>query len=387
VAGSTLAEVLAKPLLSWIGDRFDRRWVLLACNGVSTAVALALVVMRLGNYFSVTLLSILLVVYGASTGLRDPVQSSILPSLVPVPRVSDAMRIRSMFQSLSLLFGATLAGTLISVTGISTTLVGTAVALLSSTLIVAILETPLERSRADLATASWWRRMTSGFAVVLRIRTELGLALVAMVLNFALAPFFTALLPAYVKQVIGYPAWFVGVLDAAFGVGLLVGSAFVLPRVNARFGRDRAVFLGFLLLGLCLTGTAAAFTPVLVVPLMLLGGVGLLLVNLNAALVRTIATPESYRTRVAGTVGFLSMAATPIGGFACSGMIALIGEHVTIAVLGVFVLVGAFAVLAIPQFSYVMRLEDEKMSGVYAILYPDAFSPRKMTSLRRGRAA
>ncbi|MFL1552216.1 hypothetical protein ACI77I_24550 [Pseudomonas sp. D47] len=45
-----------------------------------------------------------------------------------------------------------------------------------------------------------------------------------MLINFTLFPFFTILLPLYVKDVIQYPVTYFEVLDSCFGLGILAGS-------------------------------------------------------------------------------------------------------------------------------------------------------------------
>lgn len=73
-------------------------------------------------------------------------------------------------------------------------------------------------------TSSGWRMIYSGFKAVYGVKVEFYLALVAMLVNFALFPFFTILLPLYVKTVIHYPITYLGLLDACFGLGILAGS-------------------------------------------------------------------------------------------------------------------------------------------------------------------
>ncbi|WP_350600138.1 hypothetical protein [Pseudomonas sp. 65/3-MNA-CIBAN-0223] len=74
------------------------------------------------------------------------------------------------------------------------------------------------------ATANGLSMIYSGFKVVYGVKVEFYLALVAMLINFALYPFFTLLIPLYVKDVIQYPVTYIGLLDASFGLGILLGS-------------------------------------------------------------------------------------------------------------------------------------------------------------------
>lgn len=98
------------------------------------------------------------------------------------------------------------------------------------------------------------------------MKVEFYLALVAMLVNFALFPFFTILLPLYVKTVIQYPVTYLGLLDACFGLGILAGSYKIVGGLTERVPRDLCVAAGFALLGgnLWVAGTLSS---IFVVPL------------------------------------------------------------------------------------------------------------------------
>lgn len=219
-----------------------------------------------------------------------------------------------------------------------------------------------------------FRMIYSGFKVVYAVKVEFYLAVIAMLINFALFPFFTILIPLYVKDVIQYPVTYIGLLDACFGLGILAGSYKIIGWLSERVPRDNCVCAGFALLGCNLVVVGTCSSPFIVPIAFFCGGVGLMLINIPTSTVRLLATPKTHRNRIFATVAFLSAAASPLGSFAMSYLIASLGVALTITLLGGMVVVLSVMVFLVPGFRTFMRTQDTQLNDAYQDKYPEAFA-------------
>lgn len=376
IACSIAAEVLARPLLGWLGDKYNKILILKLASLTSVLTALLMVVLSATQLFNPWSVGALMLVGSAVAGVRDPLQSSIIPLLAGADQVSLAVRTKSMLSSIANLLGPVIASALIFGFGTTLTFTVDCFAMLGAALLVATVPSQLGASAPDeqAPTSNGFRIIYSGFKAVYGVKVEFYLALVAMLVNFALFPFFTILLPLYVKTVIQYPVTYLGLLDACFGLGILAGSYKIVGWLGERVPRDLCVAAGFALLGgnMWVAGTLSSM---FVVPLAFFcGGVGLMLINIPTSAVRLLATPKQHRNRIFATVSFLSAAASPLGSFAMNGLIAHLGVALTITSLGAMVLGLSLLVFLIPDFRTFMRSPDTQLSNAYLDKYPDAFA-------------
>lgn len=376
IACSIAAEVLARPLLGWLGDKYNKILILKLASLTSVLTALLMVVLSATQLFNPWSVGALMLVGSAVAGVRDPLQSSIIPLFAGADQVSLAVRTKSMLSSIANLLGPVIASALIFGFGTTLTFTVDCFAMLGAALLVATVPSQLGASAPDeqAPTSNGFRMIYSGFKAVYGVKVEFYLALVAMLVNFALFPFFTILLPLYVKTVIQYPVTYLGLLDACFGLGILAGSYKIVGWLGERVPRDLCVAAGFALLGgnMWLAGTLSSM---FVVPLAFFcGGVGLMLINIPTSAVRLLATPKQHRNRIFATVSFLSAAASPLGSFAMNGLIAHLGVALTITSLGAMVLGLSLLVFLIPDFRTFMRSPDTQLSDAYLDKYPDAFA-------------
>ncbi|WP_339415116.1 MFS transporter [Pseudomonas sp. RL_105y_Pfl1_103] len=376
IACSVAAEVLARPLLGWLGDKYNKILILKLASLTSVLTALLMVVLSATQLFNPWSVGALMLIGSAVAGVRDPLQSSIIPLFAGADQVSLAVRTKSMLSSIANLLGPVIASALIFGFGTLLTFTVDCFAMLGAALLVATVPSQLGASAPDeqAPTSNGFRMIYSGFKAVYGVKVEFYLALVAMLVNFALFPFFTILLPLYVKTVIQYPVTYLGLLDACFGLGILAGSYKIVGWLTERVPRDLCVAAGFALLGgnLWVAGTLSSIFEV---PLAFFcGGVGLMLINIPTSAVRLLATPKQHRNRIFATVSFLSAAASPLGSFAMNGLIAHLGVALTITSLGAMVLWLSLLVFLIPDFRTFMRSPDTQLSDAYLDKYPDAFA-------------
>jgi DHA3 family macrolide efflux protein-like MFS transporter len=337
VACSVSAEVLAKPLLGWTGDRYPKTTIVLICNVLSIVATVGLFILSLGDHFAPALVAISMMLLGFTFGVRDPIQSSIIPQLAPPGAVTDAFNRKALLSSIAMLLGPSAAGLLVSVSGVSLALgVDCAVSLVALAIVLTVKLDARSLPASDGTDAReipvvtpWHQLIGSGFKVVFKVKMEFYLALLAMMINLVLFPFFAVIVPFYVQEVAHLPAWYIGLLDCSFGIGILCASRVLARFFSTRVFRDRLVMIGFSLLGTNLLALGLA-TPRFILPFFfVLGGIGLIFINVNTSMVRTLATPPEFRNRMVATVSFLSALASPVGSLFIAFSLPHYGVHTT----------------------------------------------------------
>ncbi|MCF3179683.1 hypothetical protein IPZ70_06940 [Streptomyces polychromogenes] len=170
-----------------------------------------------------------------------------------------------------------------------------------------------DRSR-ESDTTGWATEAKAGFRAIRRVVPEWRLALLTMVVDFALFPVFALVVPVLVAAHYPGKTWVLSIVESAFGMGMIAGSAVLIRKSNSLLGRRRTVPAGFALPGSGFIGTGLVFGvtgPAMPVAftvgssaLLMLSGAGLCMVTVNTGTVRLLATPSSHRNRmvVAGAV-------------------------------------------------------------------------------------
>ncbi|EJM74388.1 MFS transporter [Pseudomonas sp. GM55] len=376
IACSIAAEVLAKPLLGWLGDKYNKILIIKLTSWISFLTALLMVLLSVTGTFNPWTVGALMMLSSTIVGVRDPLQASIIPLFADDDKVSLAFRTKSVMSSLSILLGPVLASGLIYGFGITIAFVTDLFAILIAGALIATIPShigavdPCEKT----PHASGFSMIYSGFKVVYGVKVEFYLAIIAMLINFALFPFFTILIPLYVKDVIQYPVTYIGLLDSCFGLGILAGSYKIIGWLSERIPRDMCVSAGFALLGGNLVVVGTISSSFIVSAAFFCGGIGLMLINIPTSAVRLLATPKLHRNRIFATVSFLSAAASPLGSFAMNALISYLGVTLTITLLGIMVLLLSLLVLLVPDFKLFMRSQDTQLNDVYRDKYPKAFT-------------
>lgn len=386
VAVATLADVLSRAAFGWLGDQYSRHRLLIGCYATSAVATLVLASLSSMDVYQPLLIGVGLAVSGISIGIRDPIQMSLTPALVASERVSDAVRLRSIVGSSSALMGPLAAGILLGPLGVLGTLWLNALAVMIALVLIvlvrapAAIHKPVARQASYLAT--WYKRTREGFTALYRVKPEWSLSLLAFIVNFSLYPLFAVLFPVLINRYFPADLWLIAVTEGAFAVGLLVGSLLLVKRANQRWGRPNVVFMGFLLVGLTMfsCGVFSHFCHAqpwwfasATVPLLFIGGVGLVMVTVNTSTVRMLATPDNYRNRIGSATSFISGMVIPFGALVGGAFSGVMGVSYAMAILGLLIVLAAVPCMFSEVLVRVLGLNDEQIKNAYKDFYPDAF--------------
>jgi MFS family permease len=291
-----------------LADRFSKRRLLMATQGLMALPAIALFAIVTAGAVEPWMVLVLVFVRGTVNAVDNPTRQSFPIEMVGPERLVNAVSLNSVLIHSARLFGPALAALTIAVAG-----VGPCFALNALTFVVMIwalwrmdpgelsAPPPAVRERGAVRAGLRYVRRTPALAV--------PLALMALVGTFGLN--FQVVLPLLARFSFGGGASAYAALVAAMGVGSVVGALLTGAhgRTDARLIAGSALGFGLLALLAALMPSIALEIPVLA----LLGGAAVTFAAaINSSL--QLAVEPAMRGRVMALYSIVFLGSTPLGG-------------------------------------------------------------------------
>jgi MFS family permease len=335
-----LAAAAVSPFASLLGDRYDRRRVMVASDLLRAVLICGAAVAVLTDAGAALVYTLATLVSVAATPFR-PAEAAYTPTLVRTPEELGAANVVAAgIESIGIFAGPALGGLLLAWTSVATTFFATAVAVaVSAALILRIPARPVPSVEAKSAIAD---ELLAGVRVILRDRR------VALLVGlFAAQTFVDGLLGVLIAVIalsyLDAGAAMVGWLNAASGVGGLVGAAIAGILVGrGRLAGDFGV--GVLLFGLPLALVAISQNQALALILLGLVGVGNTLADVAGVTLLQRVTPNAVIGRVFGLLETLLLLTVGLGAAAAPALLSLLGTRGALLAAGL--LLPALVVLA-----------------------------------------
>jgi MFS family permease len=337
-----------------VTDRYDRRFVLLACQVIEGIAAATLFVAAYTGATSRGLILGVAFILGIARAFEVTVMQIMVPSLVPLPLVPRAVAGSASANQVATITGPAIGGFLYAagpsvVYGACLMLFASAALL---TLLIRLERAPFRREPMTLAT------FFAGFAFIRRSPAILGV--ISLDLFAVLLGGVTALLPVFARDVFEAGPWALGLLRAAPGIGALT-MALVLTRWPIERGAGKMMFAAVAGFGLATIVFALSDNFVVALAaLAVLGASDMVSVVLRMTLVQ-LGTPDEVRGRVTAVNGLFIGASNQLGEFRAGAMASWIGPVPAVLVGGIgTLLIALIWTRLFPQLWHTDRLEGEK---------------------------
>jgi MFS family permease len=319
-------SVLLLLVVGHVADRFDRRWILGACQIVEASAATALAVLSLRGTITERDIFTLVAVMGACRAFTLPTNQTLLPSVVPESLLARAVAANATAGQTAIIVGPALGGFLYAagpaaVYGLCAVLFVSASALNAT---LRIERRNLSRVPATIAN------LFAGIGYIRRRRELLGaisLDLFAVLFGGA-----AALFPIYARDILFTGPWGLGLLRSAPAVGALATAVWLAHHPIEREA-GRKMFAAIALFGVCtiVFGVSRSFLLSLMV-LAVMGAADMINVVVRMSLVQ-LRTPDEMRGRVSAVNSMFIGASNQLGEFE-SGVTAAWFGTVPAVVLG-----------------------------------------------------
>lgn len=364
---SSLGVIMATVALPWlvlsplggiVADRIDKRTLLIWTQSFITVVNLAntvLIVTGLVQFWHLVVLSTL---SGSAFGFNMPGRQAIVPELVGKERLMNAISLTTGGMNVSRIVGPALAGILVAPIGI-----GGGFALLTSFYAFSVFSmwhVPSTGAMARTTEFTFTRDLAEGFQYITRTALVLGLLLFATVPVIFAMPYQT-LMPAFADKVWDVGAVGLGILQAAAGVGGLIG-ALLMANMEAYPRKGLLMFVGALGFGVFLLAFALAPSFYLALPLLcVLSLASMVYMTVNNTVLQTVV-PDEVRGRVM-SVMMMSWGLMPLGAVPAAFLAEAYGTPMAVAGGAALLILFASGIyLATPTFRHVDESVEEALA-------------------------
>ncbi len=324
-------------IVSLLGDRYRRGRVLLA-GYLIQALTMGAMAAALFSGAPLPAIYAFAALSATSITLTRPAQGALLPSLARTPEELTAANVAAgWIESLSVFGGPALSGVLLGVWGPGVVFAVMSGALLCSALLAARIEarsaSAPARARGESAPGVVGELLGGFHALVGGRRPRLVVYLMGA--HFVVEGAIDILLVVLAFRMLDFGGAGVGFLNAAFGVGGIVGAGLTMLLVARRrlapplFGGAAAWGGALVAIGLFPNRIAA---PVLVG----VAGVGRPLIDVAGRTLLQRVVPDRVLSRVFGVLEGLYMAGLAVGLAVIPALFALIGVRATFVVAGTF---------------------------------------------------
>jgi len=373
LGAATVANIISYLFFGWVGDEYDKKKVILYCHYVSLTVGVTLIYIYTEDGFSEYIITVLVGILGFLNGLKGPIQNSIVPELVEPDDVKEAIRLASVYNAVGTLGGPILGALFIDTIGY----VGNIVFYIIITLCAVVILVAAVRNKGDIDVKSSRRRLITeaivGIKLLIRVRTELVLSILTLVVSFTLMPLLIIVLPYWVIQHMNYPTSVVGLLEGAFGVGVLLSSIFIAKIVTKYLSGISAVELGFFLLSIPFF-SISIFDGIIINSIALMvSGVGFVIINVNLSVTKALAVPVAYRNKIGAAALFIGKSFNPLAIILAGILIEAMPIGSFMMIYGLAILGCMFVVKHVPHLSYLLSIDGSEANDKYRALYPGVF--------------
>jgi MFS family permease len=307
-------------------DRYDRRAIIRAAQGVNVVAALVITVALFTHSLSRDLLFAAVFLIGCARAFELPTAGALVPALVPAPLISRAVAAWTSANQTAVVCGPALGGLIYAVSPIVVTCI--CVVLFSTAMtfvtLIRITGTPAGREPPSFTS------VLAGFDFIRTRRRLLGvitLDLFVVILGGA-----TALLPIYARDILSVGPVGLGLLRSAPAAGALLTAVTLAHHpVERRIGPKMftaVVIFGVATIVFALSGTFLLSLAALAV----LGAADATSIIIRVSLVQ-IETPDAMRGRVSAINSLFVSSSNTLGEFE-SGAIAAVFGAVPSAVIG-----------------------------------------------------
>jgi MFS family permease len=343
---------LVSPFAAVLGDRYDRRLVMVASDFVRAALIVAAAAAVWSHAEPAFVYALAALVSVAGTPFR-PAEAAYTPLLARTPdELSAANVVAAAIESVGIFVGPALGGLLLAWTGAGTVFVATAATIFVSGLLILGIRGPSAAARAEREGETIAQELLAGARAILRDRK------VALLVGlFAAQTFVDGLLGVLIAVIalsfLDAGAAAVGWLNAASGIGGLAGAVIA----GALIGRGRLAGdfgLGVLLFGLPLALVPAWRNEGFALLLLAVVGVGNTLADVSGMTLLQRAAPDEVLSRVFGVLEGLLLLTVGLGAIVAPVLLSALGTRGALVVSGLLL-----PVLVLPAWPVLRRIDRE----------------------------
>ena len=223
-----LPQIFLAPFAGALIDRWNRKAVMIVADSLIALATLVLIYIFAIGRESILAVYIILLIRSAGGSFHYPAMQASTSLMVPKTQLARIAGLNQTLSGIISIISPPLGALLISLLpmqGVLAIDIFTAIIAVSILAFIRVPQPPRQLAQASGLTkkTTYWQDLRGGWTYMITWPGLLGVALLAMVINFLLTPA-GALIPLMVTKVFLKGALELGWVDAAFGIGVIIGG-------------------------------------------------------------------------------------------------------------------------------------------------------------------
>ncbi len=312
-----------------VADRVPKQRLVMATSTLAAIQALTLAGLVLSGAIQLWQVYALALVLGVVTAFETPARQAFTSELVPREDVHSAVSLNSSVFNTARILGPGIGGVIIAVWGVGWAFALNGISYIAVIIALALLRRDQLYSGRSIRRGALWTQVGDGLRHATQdtsLAFPLGLLAVVGMLGYN----FGVILPLLARYTLDIGVTGFGALNAAMGVGSLLGALFVTGHIRPSAWSVAGAALGFSVVLLMV-----AFVPWYAGVLVVLGVLGMLSVSYSTTTNTTLqlASGDAYRGRILSLYSLLFIGTTPFGGALTGFLAELWGVQAAVAIL------------------------------------------------------
>jgi MFS family permease len=361
-----LPILLIFPFGGVIGDRLNRKKIMVTSDLMSGLIVLALAYLAYSNRLNIGLLLVFQVFVSLFYGFFDPATKGMIPQIVKRDNLSKANSKVASFRILAGMMAPLIAVTLYMRFGITLLFLINGVSFLLSALSETFIDYHHIEKNVEIKMKSILADLGEGIKFIVNAKMIFSFCLFFFVINAMISPLFSVVLPLFFRTILDYTDTVYGYLQTMLFMGALVGSllAGVVAKDNT-LGRvlTRGIMMisgSIFLYAMMLQPMTVSFLGNDTIIYFIIFGFCLFLLYTSMMLVgiplQTLIqkeTPEDYMSRVFSIVSLITKGGAPFGALVYGFMMDKVEIHISVMMIAI--------VIGLISMRYVKKLRQQSV--------------------------
>jgi DHA3 family macrolide efflux protein-like MFS transporter len=302
---------LLLPFAGVWADRYNRKLLIAAADGMIAAATLVMALLFLMGYGSLWLLFVMSAIRAVGSAIQTPAVSAFLPQMVPQDRLTRVNGINGSLLAANMLVAPMVSVALLSVTTLEIIFfVDVCTAAVAIFILLAWLRVPAHRKAAASRQIGYLDDLKQGF-VYIRDHAFLKPFFLCAAFVFVFTAPAAFLTPLQVTRSFGADEWRLGAIEVAFSLGMLIGGGVIAAWGGFR-NRMHTIAFACAAFGVCtmLLGVVPSFW----IYLAIMAVTGLVMPMLETPVVVLLQekVEPDYHGRVFGVFNMISTSVMPL---------------------------------------------------------------------------
>ena len=331
-----LPAVLFSLMAGVIGDRFDRRGVMIFSDGARMLFVGSLVAYLLNGGINPLIIGTFAFTVSTFGTLFYPARDALIPSLVKPEQLTSTNAFISTSGQLAHLSGPVLAGALFAWVGLNHLFTIDAVSFSVSMICIALISKKHITIQQEKEPATHIHQLREGLQFVRKKGDLAGLITLTAVNNlFIMGPAMVGT-PIFVREVLNLDFGAYAMIEAHMAGGMLAGTLFIW-RFGKKINRSRVLFWGMVLDGLTYSLLYYIGSYEATKILLFIHGIGIPMITVSRTTIIQSVVPDRLRGRIFSMVSMAVIGFTALS----SGLVGPLAEVVPISTIFLVIGVGA----------------------------------------------